>query len=360
LIDNTASAAVNCAGISGQSFYDFTVNYPSVAFRTRLNIGAATTIRRHLAITIPDVAAASVMLLTNTGTVLTVGGNFTVNTGVTVNSTKILTRSANTEISTIKVAGNVTINGYMDLFSTATGGLTVFEFNGGSTVLTLDTTHQIVGNTNNVSYLLDTGANVSLATSVPGGTAFTVGTNSGLSTGPNRIYGAAAGSFTMNPGCIIAGSGTNQLTAGFGTINYAGTVNLGTLPSFAGGETFVLFGGSATPTYTGSFTLAPSTPSGSQTWDTTALNTTGTLGVSGAAGPSAGHIDSTTVSGGNVVLTISGGPASTGFSVIATNDLTIARTNWPVVGSGTFDGAGAASVTNPATGNAQFHSLRVP
>jgi hypothetical protein len=82
--------------------------------------------------------------------------------------------------------------------------------------------------------------------------------------------------------------------------------------------------------------------------------------VSGAAGPSAGRIDSASVSGGNVVLAVSSGPPNTAFSVTATSNLTVPRANWPVVGSGAFDGAGAANVTNPATGNAQFHSLRVP
>jgi hypothetical protein len=359
LIENSAAANVNCTGVSGQSFYDFTVNFPALGFRTRLAVtDTNTVIRRNFSITIPDVANASVMLLTNNGALLTVGGDCTFVTGGSSVTTKVLTRAASGENSTLKVGGNFSVTGYLDAFSTTNTGGSTIEFAGtNSHTLTLDPAHQITGNVNHISYQADNSTALTLASAVPGCANFSVGTNATLNCSTNKITGGAASAFTLNPGAIIFGNGTNQLTAGFGTINFGGTVNLGALPAFVGGETFLLFGGT---TFSGALALVPTAPSVSQTWDTSALNTTGTLGVSGAAGPSAGHIDSVTVSSGNVVLTISGGAANTAFSVTATSNLTVPRTNWPTVGSGTFNGGGAATVTNPASGNLQFHSLRVP
>ena len=359
LIDNTASAAVNCTGVSGQSFYDFTVNYPAVGFRTRLGItGTATTIRRNFAITIPDVASASVTLTTNTGTVLTIGGNFTIATGGSAITTKVLTRALNAESCNIKIAGNFSVTGYIDYFSTTAGGVSGFEFNGvGSQAVTLDPAHLIPANSNNVSYLIANNSTVVLGSGIPGSSTFTVGTNATLNIGTNLVRGAAAGSFSINPGATVIGNGTNQLTAGFGTINYGGTVNLGTLPTFVGGETFVVFGGTA---YTGAFTLSPSTPGIGLTWNTTALNTTGTLGVSAGGGNAAGYIASATVSGTDLILAISAGSPSTAFSVITSADLTVARSSWAVQGGGTFDGSGNATYTNALGAGPLFYSISVP
>ncbi|MFM2293620.1 MAG: hypothetical protein RLZZ350_33 [Verrucomicrobiota bacterium] len=360
-IEATASTASFATNISGQSFYDFVFDTTvgGQVQRCRFGIqGVDTAIRHNFSVNIPDTANAAITIGNGTNAVLTVGGDVTFATGSTVNTTKILFNNGAGNSLTFKVGGNFSASGYLDGFGATT---TLLEFTrAGSQTFAApaDAAHYL--NSGIVSYQVDAAATLALGSAIPGAAGVTVNSNATLNLSGNLFTGAATAAFTINSGATVLGSGTTQLTAGFGTLNYGGTVNLGTLPAFAGGETFVLFGGSATPTYSGSFTLLPSTPSGSQTWDITALNTTGTLGVSGGAGPSAGHIDSATVSGGNVVLAISGGTASTAFTVVGTTNLTTARTNWPVIGSGTFNGAGAATVTNPAPGNARFHSLRVP
>ena len=130
--------------------------------------------------------------------------------------------------------------------------------------------------------------------------------------------------------------------------------------AFVGGESFVLFGGSATPTYAGSFTLLPVTPGLGLSWDSTAIATTGTLGVTAGGGNAAGYIVSATVSGANLILALSAGSANTAFTVSATNNLAAPRATWPAVGGGTYDGAGNASFTNALGAGSLFYSIRVP
>jgi hypothetical protein len=357
-IEATASAAAFATNISGQNFYDFVFDTTAAGQVQRCRFGLQgvdTVIRHNFSINLPDTANASITLGNGTNAVLTVGGDVTFATGSTVVSTKILLNNGAGNSLTFKVGGHFSATGNFDGFGATT---TTLEFTraGSQTLLVPgDNTHLITGGA--INYQVDAGSTVVLSGHIPNSGGVTVNSNATLSFNAYKFSGTNTAAFTANPGATVLGSGTNQLTAGFGTINYGGTVNLGALPTFAGGETFVLFGGAA---YAGAFTLLPSAPSVAQTWDTTALNTTGTLGVSGAAGPSAGHIDSATVSGGNVVLALSGGPANAAFSVIGSTNLTTARTNWPVLGGGTFDGAGAASYTNPAANTAQFHSLRVP
>ena len=90
------------------------------------------------------------------------------------------------------------------------------------------------------------------------------------------------------------------------------------------------------------------------------INTTGTLGVSAGGGNAAGYIASTTVSGGNLILTLNAGTPNTAFSVITSTNLSLARSGWTVQGTGTFDGSGNASYTNALGGGALFYSIRVP
>ena len=91
VIQNTLSSAASAVtGLGGQSFYDFTINYPSVGQRTTfLAASTAATIRRDLTVTIPDTASASIVLMRN-GSVLTVGRNFLLTNGLTASSTKLL------------------------------------------------------------------------------------------------------------------------------------------------------------------------------------------------------------------------------------------------------------------------------
>jgi hypothetical protein len=74
------------------------------------------------------------------------------------------------------------------------------------------------------------------------------------------------------------------------------------------------------------------------------------------------HIGTAHVSGGNFVLTGSGGTAGSGYSVVTQTNLAQPRVNWTVIGTGTFNGSGNFSNSIAVTpgGPKQFYQIRVP
>jgi autotransporter-associated beta strand protein len=73
-------------------------------------------------------------------------------------------------------------------------------------------------------------------------------------------------------------------------------------------------------------------------------------------------ISSTTVSGGNLIFSGTGGTANAGYSVLTTTNLVTPLANWTLLSIGSFDGSGAFSVTNAiSSGTAQnFYRIRTP
>jgi hypothetical protein len=73
-------------------------------------------------------------------------------------------------------------------------------------------------------------------------------------------------------------------------------------------------------------------------------------------------IGSTKVLGGNLIFSGTGGTANASYSVLTTTNLVTPLSNWTLLSTGSFDGSGAFSVTNPiSSGTAQsFYTIRTP
>jgi hypothetical protein len=93
-------------------------------------------------------------------------------------------------------------------------------------------------------------------------------------------------------------------------------------------------------------------------WNTSALNTSGTISVSAAPLP---RITTISLVGGSVVISGTNGPASTGYSVITSTNVTLPLASWTVLGTSSFDGSGNFSFTNGAASDPlRFYAVQVP
>jgi fibronectin-binding autotransporter adhesin len=148
-----------------------------------------------------------------------------------------------------------------------------------------------------------------------------------------------------------------RATAGTATtITYGGTLQLSLLGgALAAGDSFRLF---VATNYVGSFSsIIPATPGAGLVWDTTGL-TNGTLRV---AAPPAPSISGLTFSGGNVVISGTGGTPNAEYRVLTTTDLTLPLANWTPIFTNTFDALGNFSYTNGApTGAQRFYTVFEP
>jgi autotransporter-associated beta strand protein len=171
----------------------------------------------------------------------------------------------------------------------------------------------------------------------PGGTNTTIG----ITTGSNPVgILAASGNVTLAGTTTIKLDGsTNDVVAAAGQITYGGTLNLVNISGspLAAGDSFQIFNNATT--YSGTFAannIVPATPGTGLTWDLSHLNT-GLIKVAGSTGP---VIGSTTVSGGNLILSGTGGTASSAYSVLTTTNLTLPLTSWTQVATGTYSATG--------------------
>jgi len=179
------------------------------------------------------------------------------------------------------------------------------------------------------------------ATVSPAGTNVTLGITAGSdATGmievSNNVTFASGSTLVIK----LNGSGVNDQVAASGSINYGGTLNLVNISSsaLAAGNSFQVFQ-SGTDSYNGSYAdnIVPTTPGTGLVWDLSKLSS-GIIGVkTGATGP---VIGSTTVSGGNLILSGTGGTASGPYSVLTTTNLTLPLTEWTQVATGTYSGTG--------------------
>jgi len=194
------------------------------------------------------------------------------------------------------------------------------------------------------------------------------GSGSTLSVG----FSGGTSTLTMNGNLTLQGGSTNVVdvnkTTSVANDQVAGPTlvtimsgaklvinNLGN--ALAAGDAIPLF--SAT-NYSGSFSsIVPATPGAGLTWNTSTLDSDGTLRVVAVALP---HIGTASVVGGNFVLSGSGGTPSGGYSVLSQTNLTQPLANWTLVGTGSFDGSGNFSFTNGLTSGVanRFYLIRVP
>lgn len=211
-----------------------------------------------------------------------------------------------------------------------------------------------------------------------GGTIVSNGTLAGSGTLTNAVTvlsegtlspGSPIGNLTINGSLTNLGvlevgvdktnSGlTNSTIKGLIRIAYGGTLQLilsGN--SLAPGDSVRLF---YATNYFGAFAnILPAIPGPGLAWNTNNLSTSGTLAVLANPSPVFGPC---VISGGDIVLTGSGGYAGGGYSVLANTNLAAPISAWTLVATGTFDSAGNFAITNPisADTNELFFRIRVP
>src|SRR5882724_10769684 len=197
-----------------------------------------------------------------------------------------------------------------------------------------------------------------------GATISPAGTNTaiGITTGTN-----ATG--TINVANVVTLNGTNifklnhsgesdKIQAG-ASITYGGTIilnNINTTP-LANGDSFQIFNA---PSYIGgSYTIMPNTPGPGLAWDTSQLNTFGSINVVVASQQPV--VNSVHVSGGSLIFSGTGGTAGNHYAVLTTTNLTTLLTNWTSLVTNSFDGAGAFSVTNAISGGTpqRFYTIKL-
>jgi autotransporter-associated beta strand protein len=219
-----------------------------------------------------------------------------------------------------------------------------------------------VSSLNNPTLALNSGQTLSGSGLVNGGVVVNAG--AGLAPGT----GAAVGTLTINGNLTLAGGCsmklnaatlTNDSVAGIANLTIGGTLTVTNLVgTFASGDTFALF---AAAGYSGAFAgvTLPPLPAG-LFWNTNSL-ASGVISVTGTvvAQP---KITGVAVSGSGLVLTGTGGPASAGYSVVTSSNVSMTLTNWALLGTNQFDAGGNFSFTNaaPPVQTRQFYRLRVP
>jgi autotransporter-associated beta strand protein len=146
---------------------------------------------------------------------------------------------------------------------------------------------------------------------------------------------------------IDKAAATNDVIAGLSGITYGGTLSISNLNlDLASGDSFTIFKSSS---YTASAfdSIVPLTPGPNLAWDTSRLTVDGTLKVASTGGGI--HIDKIARSGGNLVISGSGGSAGTGYTLLSSPNVLAPISNWSPVVSNFFDGAGNFSETIPVT-----------
>lgn len=198
------------------------------------------------------------------------------------------------------------------------------------------------------------------ATLAPAGTNITLGITAGQNaTGTIAV----SDSIVLNGATTIKlnGSGVNDaLTATGGSITYGGTLNLVNVNAapLAAGNTFQIFNAG---NLTGAFaTITPATPGAGLAWNTNQLSA-GIISVVSTVVPQP-VINSTVVSGGNLIFSGTNGTASGTYYVLTSTDVATPLSNWTPIATNTFGPGGVFSVTNaivPSTPK-RFYVIQLP
>jgi autotransporter-associated beta strand protein len=189
--------------------------------------------------------------------------------------------------------------------------------------------------------------------SVASGAALAPGTASAIGTLTiNNTLNLAAGSAT-HVKISLNGGTTNDVVTGLTSVTYAGSLVVTNAGGTSGTGTFHLFNAAA---HSGNFSSITVLPSGSGTFDpATGVLTLSVVGNGLAFNPAK-------VSGGNLILTGTGGAPGTGYTLLTTTNLTTPAALWSTNTTGTFGGDGAFSNNIPvsATEPARFFRVRQP
>jgi fibronectin-binding autotransporter adhesin len=231
-----------------------------------------------------------------------------------------------------------------------------------------------INNTTNID--VQSGATFNVA-AVPGG--FVLGAGQTLM-GSGTVVGNVTASGTVSPGAsvgtltfannlVLAGTtvmevdrlatpNADLITASL--LTYGGTLvvtNIGFDP-LQNGDTFNLFDWTARNGSFGSIQLPALDPGLS--WDTSQLTVNGTIKVvPGASGPT---ISGVALSGTDLIVSGTNGPANGQYVVISSTDIGLPRSSWTPVVTNTFDGSGNFAFTNavsPITPR-RFFTIQLP
>jgi autotransporter-associated beta strand protein len=198
-----------------------------------------------------------------------------------------------------------------------------------------------------------------------GGTGIILGPVT-VASGAALAPGASVGTLTVNNSVTLGGTTvmelslnggapTSDLLAVSGNLAFGGTLTVVVTGTnvLAFNDTFNLFDWG---TRSGSFT-AINLPAG-YSFDTSQLNVNGTIRVIGVPP----RINSTTVSGGNLVLTGVGGPPGASYTWLTSSNVAAPLASWTTNSTGVFDGSGGFSNAFPINPSvpAKFFRLRTP
>jgi autotransporter-associated beta strand protein len=257
--------------------------------------------------------------------------------------------NANTEFDGLITNGTV---GTVALLKTGSGTLTLTNGNGYSAGTTINGGTLLINNTRG------SGTGSGFVNVNSGGALAGRGIISGavtVNSGGSLVPGNPSGTLTITNALTLGGGSTTYLqvqhspltntvvkVAGGGTINEGGTLNVTNANAtvFGAGDAFLLFNAVH---YSGAFTnfILPPLTAGLE-WNTSALGASGTLSVVAVSSPIIGTVS---FSGGNLVVSGTGGTANWPFYVLAATNL--ASPVWVPVLTNQFDATGNFSVTNP-------------
>lgn len=257
--------------------------------------------------------------------------------------------------SYININGGSTLNIQEGSPFNLSAGPSTIEIDGGGTLnvqspasFNLGTGQTLIGNGNiaggNVNF--DSGSTLSVGFA---GATYTL-----TMTGNLALEPGSTNMVTVNKTTGIA----DDKVVGLTNATMGGTLVITSIGSaLAAGDEIPLF--SAT-NYHGSFSsIIPAVPGPGLAWNTSTLDTDGTLRVVAASSP---RITTVSLSGLSLVLSGSGGTANGGFSVLSQTNLLQPLSHWTVVGTGNFNGSGSFSFTNEISAGtpARFYLIRVP
>jgi fibronectin-binding autotransporter adhesin len=194
------------------------------------------------------------------------------------------------------------------------------------------------------------------------------GVNGNLTVGAGAavVPGGAGtiGTLTVTNSVLLSGTTFMDLNQTAGThdqivsasITYGGTLSLNNLAgTLTAGNSFKLFNASS---YHGSFAIVtPSTPGAGLAWDLSQLNS-GFVNVISGSGP---VLNNPQISGGNLILSGSGGTNNGPYHVLTSTNLATPLASWIILNTGTFDASGNFSSTNAVgTAKQQFYIIKQP
>jgi hypothetical protein len=214
---------------------------------------------------------------------------------------------------------------------------------------------------------LNSTAGVTVAGGALGGSGVING-NIVVNAGGTLAPGASAGKLTVNGTVTLQGTTlmeidptgpTNDLLQVSTPLAFGGTLvvtNIG--DTLLGGESFDLFN---SPGLSGSFATLQLPPLASGlSWNTSQLNVTGTISVTGTLLSPA--ISSLTYGGTNVIVSGTQGAPNGNYYVLTSTDVTLPLVSWEFVSTNTFDALGNFSFTNAVDpGDPQrFYRIQLP